>query len=205
MNQSATTAIAWTLLLFPTICFGQLSNSEILESNAKFREEINHDYADSTKSPLTKEDFSKFSGLPFFSVDTNFCLEAKFKLSKRKKSFKMKTTTDRRPIYDVYGSATFLIDGNEYSLNIYQSHQLKDTEEFKNYLFVPFKDLSNGGESYGGGRFIDLSIPEGNTIIIDFNQSYNPYCAYSTRYSCPIPPKENFLNIKVLAGVKSPH
>lgn len=117
----------------------------------------------------------------------------------------MKTTTDRRPIYDVYGSATFLIDGNEYSLNIYQSHQLKDTEEFKNYLFVPFKDLSNGGESYGGGRFIDLSIPEGNTIIIDFNQSYNPYCAYSTRYSCPIPPKENFLNIKVLAGVKSPH
>jgi hypothetical protein len=68
MNQSATTAIAWTLLLFPTICFGQLGNSEILESNAKFREEINHDYADSTKSPLTKEDFSKFSGLPFSSV-----------------------------------------------------------------------------------------------------------------------------------------
>jgi hypothetical protein len=66
MNQSDTTASVWTLLLFPTICFGQLSNSEILESNAEFREEINHDYADSTKSPLTKEDFSKFSGLPFF-------------------------------------------------------------------------------------------------------------------------------------------
>lgn len=72
MNQSATTAIAWTLLLFPAICFGQLSNSEILESNAKFREEINHDYADSTKSPLTKEDFSKFSGLPFLlSIPTS--------------------------------------------------------------------------------------------------------------------------------------
>jgi len=205
MIQSATTAIAWTLLLFPTICFGQLGYSEILESNKKFREEINHDYADSTKSPLTKEDFSKFSELPFFPVDTNFCLEAKFKRSKRKKSFKMKTTTDRRPIYDVYGTATFLLDGKEYALNIYQSHQLRDTEEFKDHLFVPYKDLSNGDESYGGGRFIDLSIPKGNTIIIDFNQSYNPYCAYSARYSCPVPPKENSLNIKVLAGVKNPH
>ncbi len=198
-------AIAWLVLLFPVICFGQLSTSEILKSNKKFRSEINRDYADSTKSPLTKEDFTTFTELPFFPVDTNFCLEAEFKRSKRKKSFKMETTTSRRPIYDVYGTATFALGGTEYSLNVYQSHQLRDTEEFKDYLFVPFNDLSNGDESYGGGRFIDLSIPEGNTIIIDFNQSYNPYCAYSARYSCPIPPKENFLNTKVLAGVKKPH
>ena len=198
-------AIAWLVLLFPVICFGQLSTSEILKSNKKFRSEINRDYADSTKSPLTKEDFTTFKELPFFPIDTNFCLEAEFKRSKRKKSFKMETTTSRRPIYDVYGTATFALGGTEYSLNVYQSHQLRDTEEFKDYLFVPFNDLSNGDESYGGGRFIDLSIPEGNTIIIDFNQSYNPYCAYSARYSCPIPPKENFLNTKVLAGVKKPH
>ena len=198
-------AIAWLVLLFPVICFGQLSTSEILKSNKKFRSEINRDYADSTKSPLTKEDFTTFTELPFFPVDTNFCLEAEFKRSKRKKSFKMETTTSRRPIYDVYGTATFALGGTEYSLNVYQSHQLRDTEEFKDYLFVPFNDLSNGDESYGGGRCIDLSIPEGNTIIIDFNQSYNPYCAYSARYSCPIPPKENFLNTKVLAGVKKPH
>ncbi|MDQ3048969.1 MAG: DUF1684 domain-containing protein, partial [Bacteroidota bacterium] len=55
--------------------------------------------------------------------------------------------------------------------------------------------------SYGGGRYMDLRIPKGKTITLDFNQAYNPYCAYSTGYSCPIPPKENFLDLKVEAGV----
>lgn len=193
------------LILSTQAVFAQLSGKEIVESNLKFREQINHEYADSTESPLTKEDLAKFTELPFFQIDTNLCVEASFKRPKRKKSFKMKTTTDRKPMYDVYAVATFTIDGKEYSLNIYQSHRLREMEEFKDHLFLPFKDLSNGEESYGGGRFIDLSIPEGETIVIDFNQAYNPYCAYNTRYSCPIPPKENFLNMKVLAGVKNPH
>ena len=75
------------------------------------------------------------------------------------------------------------------------------TEKYKNYLFLPFTDLSNDEESYAGGRFIDLEIPEGNEIAIDFNRAYNPYCAYNDKYSCPIPPKENFLNMKILGGV----
>lgn len=193
------------ILGISTSVFAQKSSDEVLESNRKFREQINHEYADSTESPLTKEDLAKFKELPFFPVDTNFCVEANFKKLKRKKSFEMKTTTDRKPMYDVYGVATFTILDNEYSLNVYQSHRLREMDEFKDHLFLPFKDLSSGEESYGGGRFIDLSIPEGETIVIDFNQAYNPYCAYNTRYSCPIPPKENFLNLKVLAGVKNPH
>ena len=77
--------------------------------------------------------------------------------------------------------------------------------EEENFLFLPFKDLSNGKSSYGGGRFIDLEMPLSNskTIIIDFNKAYNPYCAYNHKFSCPIPPKENNLNIDILAGVKA--
>ena len=74
-----------------------------------------------------------------------------------------------------------------------------------NLLFLPFNDSSNGKTSYGGGRFIDIEIPENSSksIIIDFNKAYNPYCAYNHKYSCPIPPKENLLVIPIAAGVKA--
>ena len=70
------------------------------------------------------------------------------------------------------------------------------------HLFLPFTDNTNGVETYGGGRYIDLKIPAGNTINIDFNKAYNPYCAYSDKYSCPIPPPENHLDIEIKAGIK---
>jgi len=70
-------------------------------------------------------------------------------------------------------------------------------------LFLPFKDLTNGNKTYGGGRFIDLVIPKSKTIVIDFNKAYNPYCAYSPKYSCPIVPKENYLTVPIKAGVKA--
>ena len=71
-------------------------------------------------------------------------------------------------------------------------------------ISLPFTDLTNGNETYSGGRYIDLEIPEGNTIRIDFNKSYNPYCAYTEGYSCPIPPAENNLGYTITAGVKKP-
>ena len=75
-------------------------------------------------------------------------------------------------------------------------------EGYEDYLFLPFLDDTNGEESYGGGRYIDCRIPEGDTIEIDFNKAYNPYCAYNENYSCPIVPRENYLAIEVKAGVK---
>ena len=74
--------------------------------------------------------------------------------------------------------------------------------DYRDYLFLPFLDATNGIETYGGGRYIDLTIPESNQITIDFNKSYNPYCAYNEKFSCPIVPRENYLSLKVNAGVK---
>ena len=82
-------------------------------------------------------------------------------------------------------------------------HGLKDLKEYKDHLFLPFRDLTNDVETYIGGRYIDLTIPKGNKITIDFNKAYNPYCAYNyTDYSCPIVPEENKLQTRVLAGIK---
>ncbi len=113
----------------------------------------------------------------------------------------MNTTTDQRPKYLVYAIAIFEINEEEYHLNIYKSYS-SSIPEYEDYLFLPFTDETSGNETYGGGRFIDLRIVEGSEMVIDFNQAYNPYCAYNHGYSCPIPPKDNHLKMRIEAGVK---
>jgi uncharacterized protein (DUF1684 family) len=117
-------------------------------------------------------------------------------------SFTMPTTTDRLPVYVQYGLVSFNLNGQEFNMPIFQNQSLVLTEEYEDYLFFPFTDLSNGFESYGGGRYIDLRLPNSDEIRIDFNKSYNPYCAYNGKYSCPIPPRSNDMNIEINAGVK---
>ena len=115
----------------------------------------------------------------------------------------MPTTTHRTPKYVKYGEVYFTIDGVGLQLNVYQSLPVSQDPEFVDYLFLPFTDLTSGDGSYGGGRFLDTTIPKGDTIVLDFNKAYNPYCAYNSAYSCPIPPKENDLLVRVEAGVKA--
>ncbi len=170
----------------------------------EFRKELNDQYSDPEESPL-KGKAKHFKGHVFFEVDTALRVEAHFVRSLNALPFQMKTTTSRRPTYEKYGEAQFTLYGKEFRLSVYQNHQLRETEEYKNYLFLPFTDLTNGEESYRGGRFIDLEIPEGDMLVIDFNKAYNPYCAYNKDYSCPIPPAENNLEVFVRAGVKKPN
>ena len=81
---------------------------------------------------------------------------------------------------------------------------LRKEEGFEDYLFIPFRDGTSRIETYGGGRYLDVRIPDGKELLIDFNLAYNPYCAYSHRYSCPIPPVVNTLDVKIIAGEKTP-
>tara|TARA_B100000809_G_scaffold256434_1_gene296403 strand:- start:926 stop:1525 length:600 start_codon:yes stop_codon:yes gene_type:complete len=171
----------------------------------EFQREINSEYKDASKSPLKAKDLKTFKGLAFFKFDSTFVVKASFKRTPDEDVFKMKTTTTRLPEYVKYGVASFQINGKFYQLNIYQNQGLIKKKEYKDYLFLPFLDNTNGEESYGGGRYVDMSIPEGDTIDIDFNKAYNPYCAYNERYSCPIVPRENYLDLEVTAGVKKFH
>ena len=80
---------------------------------------------------------------------------------------------------------------------------MSKTSPYKNLLFVPFKDLTNGKETYGAGRYMDIVKPRGDEAILNFNLAYNPNCAYGSEdFSCPIPPKENFLQAEIKAGEK---
>ena len=93
----------------------------------------------------------------------------------------------------------------EEQLTAYRNIDLSRLEGYRNYLFVPFTDLTNGESTYGGGRYLDLEGPLGNAVELDFNRAYNPYCAYGGAYSCPIPPIENHLGVAVRAGVLKHH
>ncbi len=171
----------------------------------QFQYELNVEYNNPKTSPLTKEDLKTFKSLEFFPIDKKYQVKATLKLTPDSPIMEMQTTTTEIQLYKKFAIATFQLDGKEFNLSLYKSQDLMQNPEFYNYLFLPFNDLSNGKTTYGGGRFIDLKLPPKNTkiIIIDFNKAYNPYCAYSHRYSCPIPPKANSLNIKILAGVKA--
>lgn len=171
----------------------------------KFQKELNTEYADSKSSPLTPEDLATFKALDFYPISEKFFVTAKFVRTKKEKPFEMKTSTDRKPLYVKYGEAHFIIDGLKFKLNIYRNIELSKNNEYKDYLFLPFSDLTSGKESYIGGKYIDLKTPKGDTIVIDFNTSYNPYCAYNHKFSCPKVPLENDLNIAIKAGVMKFH
>lgn len=182
-----------------------LAQENNIQSSATYQEELNSQFADSLKSPLTKEDLQDFKGLDFFPIDEKYIVSAKFIRLKNQKPFEMPTTTDRKPMYIKYGELHFTIDEKEMVLLVYQNIELSKRKGFKDYLFLPFLDITNGNETYGGGRFLDMKIPKNKKVIIDFNKAYNPYCAYNHKYSCPIVPLENELPIAIKAGVKKFH
>lgn len=182
----------------------QSDSLKIAFSALAFQKELTDEYRNPEKSPLPKEQLATFPGHNFYPVAARFVVEAKFVKTKKPETFKMKTSTDRQPEYVKYGEAHFMLAGKPQVLEIYQSVALREKPEYKDYLFLPFTDATNGEETYGGGRYLDLTIPKGKTIVLDFNHAYNPYCAYSKKYSCPVPPAANSLNIAIRAGVKKP-
>lgn len=177
-------------------------SKKVAIGETEFQREINSEYKDASKSPLKEKDLKKFKGLEFFKFDSAYVVTARFERTVNEQPFKMKTTTERLPEYVKYGELTFELKGEKFKLNIYQNQDLTKKEGYEDYLFLPFLDDTNGEESYGGGRYIDMRIPESDTVVIDFNSAYNPYCAYNEKYSCPIVPRDNYLETEVRAGVK---
>ena len=190
--------LSFLLLMYVSFVMSQ-------ETAAEFQANLNKEFANREESPLTDEDFKVFQSLDFYPIDEKFTVEAKFVSTPKEKVFKMKTSTTRLPEYKKYGELFFQIDGKSFKLNVYQNIELSKKEGYEDYLFLPFSDLTCGKESYIGGRYIDMRIPKTETVTIDFNKAYNPYCAYNHKYSCPIVPLENDLPIEILAGVKKFH
>ena len=188
------------LLIFTLSC---AQEKKAIAGETEWQKEQNADFKDATKSPLKDKDRKTFEGLDFFKFDSTYVVTANLERTPDSKWFNMKTTTNRLTKERIFGILSFELKGQSFKLNVYQGKDLMTTEGYEDYLFLPFLDDTNGEESYGGGRYIGLSIPEGDTMVVDFNTAYNPFCAYNEKYSCPIVPRENYVSTKIEAGVKA--
>ena len=183
--------------------FNQIKGQNLSQAIV-FQGKLNRQFSNSKLSPLPKKQLWAFGSLPFYDWDANFCVEATVSKTPKAPLFEMPTSTERKVLYQKYADLNFTLNGEKFKLSVYQNQQLKYNMETRNKLFLPFKDLSNGKNTYAGGRYIDLDILaiKNSKLLLDFNQSYNPYCAYNKNYSCPIPPVENHLEIAIKAGIK---
>jgi len=206
MNWFSAKILLFLLLVFS---FSMTANAQTFYGTSDlkvFREGRDKEFRNKEDSPLKDEDFSIFKGLDYFPVNKKFQVNADFTQTTDERYFQLPTSSGKTKKYKKFGVLKFRLNGKNYSLNVYQADAevLAKYPEYKDLLFIPFKDATNGKATYGGGRYIDIKTPSGAKVILDFNLAYNPSCAYgSDRYSCPIPPKENFLQVEINAGEKS--
>jgi uncharacterized protein (DUF1684 family) len=142
----------------------------------------------------------EFKHLLYFPPDPRFAVKARLEKFAEKREVKIPTTRKLEKKFFRYARVHFQLAGKDVSLTALKS-SLEGAEA--DYLFIPFKDMTNGRESYEVGRFIDVTEPKGEEFVLDFNRCYNPLCNYSPAYNCPLPPLENFLDIAVPAGEKA--
>jgi len=178
-----------------------ISRDSLLKSIVLFQKALNKSFKDPEDSPLTPSDKMIFEKLAFFPPNAQYIITARLIKTPEALPFGMLTTTGRISQERLYGQLFFELQGLPFQLEVYQSQDLLEKEGFEDYLFLPFSDLTNGNETYGGGRYIDLRLTDKDSILIDFNKAYNPYCAYNKKYSCPIVPAVNNLDVRITAGV----
>ena len=175
--------------------------SELIEHRKKRDEELKTE----ADSPIPTDEREKFTGLNYFEPDNSYSVAADFIRLKKPKSVWFATSDGKEKEYIKFATITFVLKGKTFSLAAYYSEKVRAKPGLEKHVFVPFKDLTNLVETYGGGRYLDLDEPTGNVIQLDFNRAYNPYCAYSDGYSCPKVPEENYLNIRIASGEKNLH
>lgn len=177
------------------------------ETNEQYIERINKEREDkerfmrSSKTSPFRESNIKFNGLQYYKPDPHYKLVAKFTPAERPDALLLPTSDGKEMRYLPYGYADFELDNTNNRLLILK---LADGSEEDGHLFIPFGDETSADETYGAGRYLDINHQKNKkTVELDFNKAYNPYCAYSETYSCPLPPRENLLPIPIRAGEKT--
>jgi uncharacterized protein (DUF1684 family) len=138
----------------------------------------------------------------FFPIDKAYNLHCYFERIVDTVGFTMPTSAGTQKYFFKYGRLDFIVAGEECLLYVYQGKDLMATEKYRDYLFVPFTDATTGNESYGSGRYLEFYKQDiqNDSLQLDFNKAYNPYCAYATGFKCPIPPRENRLSVFIRSG-----
>ncbi len=188
-------AVALAFILFYTF------NNTAIDENyprkiRQHREKKDKDFKYADFSPLDIDQKHQFKHLDYFVPDEKYKVVGKLTKINNDTVYKYLTTSNEIRRFYKYANVEFMIEDKLQKLLLLKSAEA-DTP---NYYFLGFKDLTSGTETYEAGRYIDVEKPQNDALLIDFNLAYNPYCAYNEMYSCPVPPDENMLNVRILAG-----
>ena len=165
----------------------------------KEREDKDLSFRSVSNSPFSDEERRSFKNLVYYEPNLEYRITAKVEPLEKQDTLLMPLTNGSYEPYLRYALAKFEVQDQPQQLTLY-----KKLSEEKDQLFVPFTDKTNGFETYGGGRYMDVPFEEGaKTVVLDFNRAYSPFCAYNPDYVCPVPPKDNFLSIAIPAGEKT--
>lgn len=145
-------------------------------------------------SPIPESERESFDGLKYFPYNDDLCFALDIDSFLWKSETMIPTNAGEEAAYVRYGRIRFPVNGVEQTLTVFQS---------EGGLFMPFIDATCEGESYAGGRYLEPEIDNATgKCLVDFNLAYNPFCAYSDEWSCPVPPAENRLSVRIEAGEK---
>lgn len=181
--------------------YAQSSKKAYKKTICKHRKEYKTKLSSHDRAPLTKKE-TKY--IKFYKANIAYQVNAQFYRTDDAKPFEMATYSGQSKAFVKYGTLSFSLLGKPYQLAVYQNLRLRNIPGFKDNLFIPFKDLTNDESTYGGGRYMDIKIGDlkDGQMLLDFNKCYNPWCAFSDGYNCPIPPSENHLEVAIEAGEK---
>ncbi|MBI1746139.1 MAG: DUF1684 domain-containing protein [Acidobacteria bacterium] len=171
------------------------SSPDYMKAVEDARKAKDKSFKEETTSPIPVTAKPSFTGLAYYPIDPQFRIEIVAQPFGQHDTVEMLTSSGEVRSYLRYAFADFPVAGQRARLTIYA---LK--KEGRVHYFLPFKDSTNGTETYPAGRYLEVEIDSQWRTVLDFNKAYNPYCAYNRDYSCPIPPGENFLKIPIRAG-----
>ncbi len=162
----------------------------------QFRAQKDDFFLHDWQSPLTPDQRRSFSGLSYYAENPALRFTIPIEQYADRETVTLQTSTGSAREYVKYGQFSFDVNGESATLHVYQDPE-------GDYFFLPFVDATAPLETYGAGRYLDLEPNGDGTFTIDFNYAYNPYCAYNDKWSCPIPPRENRLKVRIEAGEKN--
>jgi uncharacterized protein len=187
------------LVMFGTYLFTDTQNEvAYLDVVKDYRTQKHKFFLTSKEAPIKETE--GFTGLNYFEPDVAYKVNTRLVLTKDTALYTIEMSDGQQESYERYAYADFKLKAKPVRLYLFK-HEREGKKP--KTLFLPFTDLTNGKETYGGGRYLDIDISKGTQVTIDFNLAYNPYCAYNTLYSCPVPPRENHIELEIPVGEKN--
>jgi len=166
------------------------------DSIAEWRAEKDRFMQRSSDSPIPPDQRATFPALSYFPIEPEYRVPASLAVDRSHDVIEIPTSRGERRPHNRVGKLSFTLKGRLLTLTAFVEVAQQDT----NHLFVPFGDLTNGTETYPGGRYLELDRTPTGIYDLDFNRAYHPFCYFNPKYDCPYPPRENRLAIPIRAG-----